>query len=89
MELSAVSGPDWIGACGVSLLLVAFVLNLFGILPRNSRSYHALNAGGASLACYAAFMIEFLPFVVLEATWATVALVALVRGVGPYTAGPS
>ena len=89
MKTLFVFDPDWVGACGVGLLLVAFLLNLFGVLPRGSRSYQSLNAAGASLACYAALMIEFLPFVVLEATWAIVALVALVRGVGRYTADPS
>ena len=48
------SGPNWIGACGGSRLGVAFVLNLFGILPRGSRSDQSLNAAGASLAGYAA-----------------------------------
>lgn len=69
-----------IGSVGVALLLVAFVLNLRGILGRESRAYQALNGIGAALACYAAWLIGFVPFVVLEGTWALTAFVALVRG---------
>jgi hypothetical protein len=66
-----------IGSTGVLLLLVAFFLNLFGFLSRRSRAYQLLNAIGAGLACYSAFLIDFMPFVVLEGTWSLVALVAL------------
>ena len=70
---------EWIGSLGVALLLLAFGLNLFGWLTRASRSYQSLNVLGASLACYASWRIDFMPFVVLEATWAVVALKALLR----------
>lgn len=73
------SFAELIGAVGVALLLVGFFLNLFGYLDRAARSYHLLNALGAGLATYASWLIGFLPFVVLEATWSVVALVALVQ----------
>ena len=41
-----------------------------------------MNFVGAGLACAAAALIPFLPFVVLEGTWSLVALVALVSGRG-------
>tara|TARA_B100000949_G_scaffold232075_1_gene245496 strand:- start:284 stop:532 length:249 start_codon:yes stop_codon:yes gene_type:complete len=69
---------EWVGSLGVALLLLAFSLNLFGWLPRASRLYHGLNVLGAGLACYASLIIEFLPFVVLEGTWALVAFTALI-----------
>ncbi len=72
---------DLIGTVGVSLLLVAFFLNLFKIISQESRSYILLNLLGAGLACYASVLIGFLPFVILEGTWATVALLALIRPV--------
>jgi hypothetical protein len=34
---------------------------------------------GGALACASAWMIGFLPFVILEGTWAVFALVALLR----------
>lgn len=71
---------DLVGGVGVALLLVAFALNARGTLPSDSRAYHGLNVVGASLSCAASVMLDYLPFVVLEGTWAVVALVALVRG---------
>jgi hypothetical protein len=70
---------EWVGALGVALLLLAFGLNLFGWLSRASRHYQGLNVLGAGLACYASWRIDFFPFVVLEGTWALVALAALLR----------
>jgi hypothetical protein len=70
---------DLIGFTGVALLLLAFLLNLFGLLAAENRAYMALNLIGAALAGYSSYLIDFMPFVVLEATWATVAAVALVR----------
>ena len=70
---------DWLGTIGVALLLVAFFLNLAGRLSRASRLYAAMNAVGGGLACWASWLIGFLPFVLLEGTWALFALVALLR----------
>ena len=39
-----------VGSSGVGILLVAFLLNLTGVLPRTSRTYHALNCAGAGVA---------------------------------------
>ena len=68
-----------IGSLGVAILLAAFVLNLLGVLDRRSRRYQALNGVGAGLACWAAWRIGFVPFVVLEGVWSLVALGALLR----------
>lgn len=71
---------DVLGTAGVALLLAAFLANVAGRLGVDSRVYHALNLAGAGLACVASYVIGFRPFVVLEAIWALVAGVALVRG---------
>lgn len=68
-----------IGSAGVALLLIAFFLNLIKRLPQDSVAYTLLNLVGAALAGYASWLIGFIPFVVLEGTWAVVAAVALVR----------
>lgn len=68
-----------IGSIGVFLLLLAFFLNLFGYWQHSTRAYQVLNVVGAGLSCYSSFLIEFLPFVVLEGTWSIVAVVALVK----------
>jgi len=69
----------WIGSTGVTLLLVAFVLNLLKVLSPDGRLYSVLNLVGAGLACWSSWLIQFMPFVVLEGTWAFVALMALAR----------
>ena len=69
---------DWVGASGVSLLLIAFALNVYGILDRRSFIYSAMNALGAGLAAYASWLISYLPFLILEGTWCLVSLVAIV-----------
>ena len=79
------SAETLIGSAGVALLLLAFFLNLVRVLSTQSYPYTALNFAGASLAGYASYLIGFVPFVVLEGTWAVVAAVALMRqmlGVG-------
>jgi hypothetical protein len=60
--------------------LAAFLANVAGWLRVDSRAYQSLNLAGAGLACVASYLIEFWPFVVLEAVWALVAALALIRG---------
>ena len=74
---------DWLGSLGVALLLAAYFLNLVGWLERARGVYHATNAVGAGLACWASWQIDFLPFVVLEGVWLLVALAALARPHAP------
>ena len=69
----------WIGSTGVALLLVAFFANLFKLLRAESRLYTGLNFVGAALACWSSYLIQFMPFVVMEGVWSLVALVGLVR----------
>jgi nucleoside recognition membrane protein YjiH len=68
-----------IGSLGVSLLLIAFLLNLFKFLRSESYPYMVLNLVGGALACYSSYLINFVPFILLEGTWATVAAVAIAR----------
>lgn len=68
-----------IGSIGVTLLLIAFFLNLFKFLRSESYLYMGLNLLGAVLAGYSSYLINFMPFVLLEATWATVSGVGIVR----------
>jgi len=68
-----------IGTLGVSLLLLAFILNLFKLVSQDSRLYGILNITGAGLSCYASLLIHFLPFIVLEAAWCLIALFSFVK----------
>ena len=67
------------GSTGVALLLVAFLLNLAKVLHSDEWPYLGLNVVGAGLACYSSYLIQFMPFVVLEGAWTTVAVVGIVR----------
>ncbi len=69
---------DWIGFIGVAILLIAFLLNLLKKISSGSLVYILLNIIGAGLSCLASWLIHYLPFVILEATWTVVSLFALV-----------
>jgi hypothetical protein len=68
-----------VGSAGVALLLLAFFLNLLRYLRADAPLYLALNLVGAALACLSSYLIDFLPFVLLEGTWSVVAATALAR----------
>ena len=68
-----------VGSIGVSLLLLAFFLNLFKILMQDNKIYVIMNILGAGLACYTSILIGFIPFVILEGTWAIVAVIGLIK----------
>lgn len=69
---------DWIGSVGVSILLVAFLLNLLKKIAQDSVSYVVMNLIGALLAGLASWMINYTPFIILEAVWVFVSMVSLV-----------
>ncbi len=73
------SFADWIGIIGVALLLIAFLLQLLNKISKDSFIYICMNLTGAILACYASYLIHYLPFVILEATWAIVSAIALIQ----------
>jgi hypothetical protein len=65
-----------VGTIGVTLLLAAFFLHLFGFISRG-RLYILLNIIGAGLSCYASLLIHYWPFVVLEGCWVLVSIAGL------------
>ncbi len=67
------------GSVGVTLLLVAFFLNLMKALRADGWLYLVMNLVGATLSCYSSYLIRFMPFVVLEGTWAAVAAMGIAR----------
>ena len=85
--MSFLTHPEAFGFIGVTLLVIAFFLNLFRLLTAESNAYLGLNLVGAGLACASSYLIDFLPFVLLEGTWAIVAGVALMRKLTPIARG--
>ena len=70
---------DYIGFTGVFILLIAFLLNPSGKISRDGLSYILMNVVGAGLACFASWLIHYIPFVILEGTWTLVSLIALIN----------
>ena len=70
---------DLIATLGVSLLLIAFFLQALKIIKSESIIYGLLNFFGAAVAGYASWLMNFTPFVILEAVWCAVALFGLIK----------
>jgi hypothetical protein len=70
---------DWIGFIGVAILLLAFFLNLFNKLNKDSVAYLSMNILGAGLACYASVLLKYMPFILLEGCWTMVSMVGLFK----------
>jgi len=68
---------DIIGTIGVGIILIAYVFNNFSVIKKNGNLYFMLNIIGASIACYASYLIGYIPFVVLEGIWALISGFAL------------
>lgn len=73
------SVSDWIGTVGVTLLLIAFALNITKKISPESIPYLLLNIFGAGLAGVSSYMIQFWPFVVLESVWVVASLLPLIK----------
>ena len=65
---------DWIGFTGVAILLAAFLLNLLKKISSSSLPYIIMNIIGAGLACLASWLIDYVPFVILEGVWTLVSM---------------
>jgi hypothetical protein len=68
---------DWIGFLGVFQILLAYALNILGKISNKSLSFILLNIFGAAMACLASIILNYWPFIILEAVWTFVSLYAL------------
>ncbi len=73
-----------VGSIGVTILLIAFLLNMLKVIQTSGLIYPLLNLVGAGLACFASWLIPYFPFVILEGAWALVSLITLIRRVVGY-----
>ncbi|MDZ4751934.1 MAG: hypothetical protein SGI87_09995 [Flavobacteriales bacterium] len=73
------STADVISTIGVLFILIAFFGLSIKWFDAEDKIYLWLNIMGAGLACWGSWLIPAWPFVVLEAVWASVALITLVR----------
>jgi hypothetical protein len=65
---------DIVGTLGVGLILLAYFLNIFSFIPKEGKLFFVLNIAGAALACYASLLINYVPFIILEAVWCVVSV---------------
>ena len=63
-----------INSAGVSLILLAFFLLTLNKFKPEDKTYNLLNLAGAALAGYGSYLINAIPFVILEGVWALVAI---------------
>lgn len=70
---------DWIGFIGVSQILLAYILNVAERIEKEDLAFILLNLIGASLACLASVLMNYIPFIILEGTWALVSLFSLIK----------
>ncbi len=70
---------DWIGFLGVFQILLAYVLNVVGKIKNTHIIFILLNLIGASMACLASILLNYWPFIILEAVWALVSLYTLIN----------
>ncbi len=70
---------DLIGTIGVAVILIAYFLNTERLIPVNGKLFFVLNTIGAAMACYASFLISYLPFVILEGAWTLISIYGLMR----------
>ena len=77
--MNSMNSIDWIGFLGVMLLLTAYFLSSFKIMKSNGLPYILLNGVGAATACFAAVLLHYVPFIILEGAWFIIAVVSLVK----------
>lgn len=70
---------DWLGFIGVALILLAYFLNITDKIRNKSYTFILLNLIGASLACAASVLLNYLPFIILEGVWAFISLISLLK----------
>lgn len=79
MIITAMSMTDWIGFIGVTILLIAYFLNLNNKLKKESLIYLFLNFTGAGIACFASVLLQYLPFIILEGCWTLVSAFGIIN----------
>jgi hypothetical protein len=70
---------DIIGSIGVGLILLAYFMNSFSLMPKDGLLFFIMNIVGAGLACYASALINYVPFIILEGVWCMVSVAGLIK----------
>ena len=65
---------DIIGSIGVTLMLLAYFLNIIDKIDDDDISYILLNIIGGALAFVASYIINYYPFMFLEGAWTLIGI---------------
>jgi len=68
-----------ISGIGVFLILLAYFLQIFNWISASSRSYLLMNVVGSALAGYGSYLLDSVPFMILEGTWCMVSIIGLIK----------
>jgi hypothetical protein len=79
LKILAMTNIDWTGFIGVTILLVAYFLNIRDIIKKDSLTYLSLNIVGAGIACFASILLKYIPFIILEGCWTIVSTIGLMN----------
>ncbi|MEX2595732.1 MAG: hypothetical protein WEC59_02295 [Salibacteraceae bacterium] len=63
---------DWVGSLGVFMLLLAYFLVALNVISAKGLVYILLNLFGALIAGAASYLLNYVPFIILEAAWVLV-----------------
>lgn len=72
---------DIIGTIGVGIILLAYFFNIFSLIKKDGILFYLMNIVGASIACFTSYLIHYIPFVILEATWTIVSIIGLLKSI--------
>jgi hypothetical protein len=73
------TATDSIGFIGVTILLIAYFLNVTNKIEKDSLVYLQMNFFGAGLACLASVLMKYLPFIILEGCWTIVSAFGILK----------
>jgi hypothetical protein len=68
---------DSIVALGVGIILLAYFLSIFSWIKKEGILFYMMNIIGASIACITSYLINYMPFVILEGSWVIVNIFGL------------
>jgi len=76
---NSINATDSIGFIGVTILLIAYFLNLTDKIGKDSLVYLQMNFFGAGLACLASVLMNYWPFIILEGSWTIVSAFGILK----------
>lgn len=73
-----------IGIVGLLSILAAFAFNLFHFLSQKSLAYNILNILGSGFLAYYSWLLNSIPFLILQLVWALLSIIKLIHIVGNF-----